>query len=267
MVIAAVGWAAIAALLLVSGPPRRRLVARPDGRSRWRVRIRLPGLVGATLVALPLPVGLWFGLQGAVLTATTVLIVLATGFLVRQRQRRLGTLAARTEVAQACSTLAAELRTGRVPAAALASAASDWPLLRPAVGLQEIGGDVTETWQVQARAPGCAGLGELARAWRVSMTIGAPLAPALDQVARALAAEESVRRVVNGELAAPRATGQVMAVLPFAGVGIGYLVGGDPVAFLTSGPAGWTCLLVGTGLAAAGVIWIEWLAGRSAERG
>jgi tight adherence protein B len=85
----------------------------------------------------------------------------------------------------------------------------------------------------------------------------------LEQVAAALVAEQDLRAVVAGELSAPRATGKVMAVLPACGVGLGYLLGGEPVAWLLSGPLGWGCLLGGVVLACLGVLWVEGLARRA----
>ena len=61
----------------------------------------------------------------------------------------------------------------------------------------------------------------------------------LDQVATNLSADQSLTGVVNRELAAARATSKVMAALPPCGIGIGYLLGGDPVRCLLAGPAGW----------------------------
>ena len=65
----------------------------------------------------------------------------------------------------------------------------------------------------------------------------------LDQVATSLSADQELNRVVNSELAAARATSKVMAALPPCGIGIGYLLGGDPARWLLAGPAGWACLL------------------------
>ena len=93
------------------------------------------------------------------------------------------------------------------------------------------------------------------------------MADLLDQVATALRGDQSVERTVASELAGPRATGRVMAVLPLCGIGLGYLLGGDPIRFLLAGPLGWGCLVGGAVFAACGVLWIEWLArqvGRSA---
>ena len=70
--------------------------------------------------------------------------------------------------------------------------------------------------------------------------------------------------MVGSKLAAPRATGKLMAALPALGIGMGYLIGGNPLQWLAAGPPGWACLLLGVGLACAGVLWIENLARRAA---
>ena len=122
-------------------------------------------------------------------------------------------------------------------------------------------------WHRQAKEEGLGGLLDLARAWQVGTRSGASLTATLDQVAAALAADESLRAVVGSELAAPRATGKLMAALPALGVGMGYLLGGDPLGWLVQGPAGGTCLVLGTALACGGVLWIESLARRTGTPG
>ena len=76
----------------------------------------------------------------------------------------------------------------------------------------------------------------------------------------ALRRDESLQRTVAAELAGPRATGKVMAVLPLGGIGMGYLLGGRPIQFLVEGPLGWACLLGGVSLACGGVLWVDQLA-------
>ena len=111
------------------------------------------------------------------------------------------------------------------------------------------------------------GLLDLARAWQVSVETGAPMSSMLDQVASSLSADQSLIGVANSELAAARATSKVMAALPMCGIGLGYLLGGDPAHWLLAGAAGWACLLSGVLLACAGVLWIEALARRAAPEG
>ena len=120
-----------------------------------------------------------------------------------------------------------------------------WPSPPPTVEVlreghqaHTLGGDVVRVWRQQARRPGHAGLLELARAWQISIETGAPMSSTLDQVAASLAADQALTQVVNSELAAARATGKVMAVLPGCGIGIGYLLGGDPARWLLAGTHG-----------------------------
>jgi tight adherence protein B len=195
----------------------------------------------------------------AVALATTIAAV--TGLRLAYRQRRCrAALGARRSVTEACATLASQLRIGRVPSDALSVAAQDCPVLNRASSGRELGGDVVAVWRAQSTDPGCGGLADLARAWRVSAETGAPMAAALEQVAISLADDQALGSVVAGELAGPRATGKIMAVLPLCGIGLGYALGGDPIGFLVQGPLGWGCLVCGVALAAAGVLWVEGLA-------
>ena len=192
-------------------------------------------------------------------------IAVATGWrLATSHLRMRAALEAQRQVTEACAALAAQVRVGRLPIQALATAAEDCPILRPACSVQHLGGEVAAVWGSQARQRGHGGLAELARAWQISTQIGAPMAAALERVAEGLATEESVRAVVAGELAGPRATGKIMAFLPVVGLALGYALGGDPIGFLLQGLPGWTCLVGGVGLAAAGVLWVESLAQRAA---
>jgi tight adherence protein B len=196
----------------------------------------------------------------AVLACAALVVGTTAVQLVAHYRRQRSALWARADVAHACTVLASYLRVGQVPSAALAIAAADCEVLRNSHHAHTVGGDVVEVWRQQSRRPGHSGLLQLARAWQISIETGAPMSTTLDQVAASLAADQALMRVVNSELAAARATSKVMAVLPACGIGIGYLLGGDPARWLLSGPAGWACLLVGVLLACAGVLWIEALA-------
>src|SRR5207244_1438541 len=142
------------------------------------------------------------------LVAGTVVRVLALHAAERAARR------AQTEVARACGVLASYVRVGQVPADALVLVARDCPVLAEAATVQQIGGDVPDVLRARSRRPGHGGLADLARAWQVSSSTGAPMAPTLEEVASGLASDESLRSVVSAELAAPRSTGKVMAVLP-----------------------------------------------------
>ena len=234
-------------------------VATASGRGRFAL------LVAAGSVVILLTGILLDGVRGAVLGLALVVVGSTVAGLGHRRHQRRAAERSRAEVARSCSVLAAYLRVGQLPGEALVLAAVDCPLLRDARDAHQLGGDVPRVWRLQAGRPGQAGLGDLARAWQVSVQTGAPMAGPLEQVAASLSADQSLRSVVDGELSAPRATGKVMAVLPGCGIGLGYLLGGDPIHWLFGGPLGWGCLLAGVVLACLGVLWIEALA-RQATR-
>jgi tight adherence protein B len=261
-------WWAVPAPVRPERPKRLESVAegRPAGRATGRSG-RLPAVGAIAGAGLLVVAGVLLdGARGGVLGFALGLIGGTVEGLTRQYRRRRSALQARVEVARACALLAAQLRVGQVPGEALVVAAADCPMLREARDAQDLGGNVTRVWRSQARRPGCAGLLDLARAWEVSSQSGAPMAEVLEQVAEGLAADQSLRAVVAGELSAPRATGKVMAALPGCGVGLGYLLGGEPVGWLLAGPLGWGCLLGGVVLACLGVLWIEALADRAAAQ-
>ncbi|GAA1824675.1 type II secretion system F family protein [Microlunatus capsulatus] len=260
----AVLLAVVAVLLGVPRPVRGWSRSAPPvppataGRTRPPARAVL--LAAAGLAALPVLAGLLGGARAAVPGVAGALVLATAARLVVLALARRAADRTAAEVVQGCTVLAANLRVGQVPSRALATAAAACPVLRPAHETLLLGGDVTEVWLRQATGPGAGGLRELARAWQVASRSGASLGSTLEQVAAGQSADQALRAVVGGELAAPRATGKLMAALPVLGLGMGYLLGGDPVGWLTAGPAGWACTVLGTALACTGVLWIEALA-------
>jgi tight adherence protein B len=274
MIVMCLGLSAVAAWLAVPRPAARRLGSRLSpaitadaldtaARAERHRRRRRSGSYLAIMIILPVLIigaGYVAEARGAVLACAVMLVGGTAVRLTMQYRRRRSALRARAAVAHACAVLASYLRVGQVPSAALAIAAADCAVLRQGHHARSLGGEVGQVWRQQARQPGHSGLLELARAWQVSTETGAPMSSTLDQVAASLAADQALTLVVNSELSAARATGKVMAVLPGCGIGVGYLLGGDPARWLLAGPAGWACLLAGVVLACAGVLWIEALA-------
>lgn len=266
MILLGLALAAVATWLAVP-PPESRAAGRlrpraPEhaspSRGQW---VRWLGM-GAGFGVIVIATVVWGG-RGAALATATGIVIVTSARLWQQHSRVRAALRAQADVAHACSLLASQLRVGRVPVEALHTTAEDCPVLAASAAVASIGGDPVAAWRAQSVGPGQLGLLDLARAWQVSTRTGAPLAPALEHVAEALTADTALRRLVAGELSAPRATGRVMAVLPLLGIGIGYAIGGDPLEFLLATAWGWGCLVVGVGLAAAGALWIEALASRA----
>ncbi len=228
---------------------------RRGARRSWLVVAVAGGaVVGAGVVAGP-------G-AAAVALALAQVCGCAAG-LARARLARRARARRRAEVVHAGELIAGLLRVGRVAGDALGEAASDAPVLARAATEVAVGGEATSALRHAVVLPGHEGLDDLAAAWELSVRTGASLAPALDAAAARLASDHEIARVVETELAAARLAGRMLAVLPVVGLGLSFLLGGDPFGFLTGGVIGWVCLNLGAGLACAGVLWIEAVAAKA----
>lgn len=258
---------AATAILLALGSPRAELARLASGtvavvRPRQH---RLAPLVVAALAVLAL-VWLVLGRVAVTLAAVAVVALVTTALMVIEARRRRRILTRGSEVAEAAGVLAGQLRVGQVPAVALLTVAAEFEVLAPAAAAQRVGAPVVPALRETAAAPGGAGMGLIAAAWQLADRTGTPLAAALEQTGATLAEEEQVRATVESELAPARATGRLLAVLPLAGLVVGVVIGGDPIAFLLSTPIGNGCLLGGALLAAGGMLWSSHLAGSGATR-
>lgn len=89
--------------------------------------------------------------------------------------------------------------------------------------------------EVLAEQPGA--WREVAVAWRVAETVGAPLAPSLRRFADALRDAQETRDDVAVALADPAATARLVAWLPLVAIGLAVALGFDVVTTLTQ-PSG-----------------------------
>lgn len=95
----------------------------------------------------------------------------------------------------------------------------------------------------------------LGATWRLAETTGAPLGPALRELASGFRDIGQSEREVAIALAAPQATSRIVLALPIVGMLLGALLGFDPLGVLLGGPVGWALLLVGGLLMLAGWSW------------
>jgi tight adherence protein B len=291
----ALAWATAlcaAALLLRGSPPggsvRRRahrLVGGPQAGARrplgqWpREAVgRVRRFVLAKPAALCVPAGLVLGLTtGSLLpVAAGAAGVPLLGRAVRRRAERAAAERGLVAVGALCGTVAGDLRAGLPPHVALAEAveSADWvrvPELSGAAGLllsaARFGGDVPGALRAAARLhEGTRGLAAVAACWQVAVDGGAGLAAALDRVAAALRAEADQRDDLRAQLAGPRSTAVLLALLPLFGLVLGTGLGADPSKVLLHTPAGLGCLLVGVALEWAGLAWTARII-RAAEEG
>ncbi|MBF1668557.1 MAG: type II secretion system F family protein [Rothia sp.] len=106
-------------------------------------------------------------------------------------------------------------------------------------------------------------LHDLQLSLRMSESAGAPLATSMERAAEH--AEERIDALLGRQsaLAAPRATGRILSWLPLLGLGLGVLMGSDPVGVLTGSVLGALTGLLGLGLAFAGRRWTAALVHRA----
>ncbi|MGW7517026.1 type II secretion system F family protein [Streptomyces sp. NPDC054796] len=187
----------------------------------------------------------------------------------RARERRRRAESRECAVVELCAAVSGELRAGRQPDRALLVAGAE--ALRslgeagaPVLAAAHYGGNVPHALDHASRAPGAAGLRGVAACWQVSVEGGAGLAEGLDRVAAALRAERDQREELRAQLAGPRSTAAVLALLPAFGLLLGSAMGADPLRVLLHSPAGLGCLLVGGLLEWAGLVWVARLV-RSAQ--
>lgn len=247
-----------AALLCAPGPTARFRAAglwpaATPGRVRraWAAGPALAGAVLGLLVAGP------GGAFAGALVAWTVRR--------RHRASRAVAAAARTtdQLGAAVGRITDELRAGSHPAAALDGVASDGPdahgLLAPAAAAARLGDGVPPALRRAAtgRPEVAADLERLAAAWALADQHGIPLADLLGGTCTDIRWRARFGNTVRAQLAGPRATAAVLTALPVLGLGLGQLIGADPIEVLRSGLLGQTLLVLGVVLAAAGTAWTD----------
>lgn len=171
----------------------------------------------------------------------------------------------RAAVRDLLAEICADVRAGQPPARAVERALMDGQesLAPRTLAAVRWGGDVAGAMRADGDAHGVPLLRSAAACWVVAHDHGAGLADALERLVAAERRAEEVRRQLEAHLAAPRATARMLAFLPLLGLALGFAIGGDPLAWLIGGPAGWACLVVGLALTGLGLAWTGRIAART----
>lgn len=229
-------------------------------RHRWQLLISDTPSANKTLPAwgwlVPTTAIYWVILPKARVWIVVVAALAATGaWLVTSIRKERKIAARRAKTARLCGSLAALLSAGDLPDRALDRLVEDHPELVDVVHARDIGGDVAEALARLGAQPGSEGLAAMSRAWALSHSTGAPLAPAVIGVADGIRQRRSLEQTVSAELASARSSGRLMAGLPLIGIAMGFTTGGDPINFLISNPIGQICLGAAVVLVCAGLLW------------
>ncbi|SBT50908.1 tight adherence protein B [Micromonospora auratinigra] len=98
----------------------------------------------------------------------------------------------------------------------------------------------------------------LARAaGRLADRTGAPLAELLERIEADARAHDRGLAAATAQAAGARATAWLLAALPVGGIGLGYVIGADPIAVLLHTPVGAGSALAAVGLQVGGLLWTE----------
>lgn len=249
---------AAAALLCSPGslarPRLRGLWPPPAAERAWQPWSAAPVLLGAGtgfLVAGP----------GGAIAAALVTVTARGRHRARRGARTAGAVA--EELADAVRRIAEELRSGSHPTAAMAGITADGQhareVLGPAAAAARLGDDVPAALRRTAAARPEVGrdVERVAAAWALAERHGIPLAALLGATQSDIRWRVRFSHTVGAQLAGPRATATVLTTLPALGLGLGQLMGADPIGVLRGGLLGQVLIVVGVGLAAAGSAWSE----------
>ncbi len=235
--VAVIAWPAAGVLARLSGPTSGRafrirgLRLRPVDLTASLGRRSVFGAAGLAAMSGLVLGGPVAGLVGAVYAG------LAAGEWVRRAGRK-KLAAERAATLDGLSALVADLRAGLPPA--LAAAPSGVPL-EPA-GAPHKNGRV-------ARLIGAV--------WRLAERTGAPAADLLERIETDARAADRAAATAAAQAAGAQATALLLAALPLGGIGLGYVIGADPLHVLLRTPVGAACAVTAVLLQCGGLRWAQ----------
>ena len=157
----------------------------------------------------------------------------------------------------------AELAAGHPPQTAMARALypnNGWPRTAAACSW---GGDIPQALEHDGSEHPAAL--RLAACWRVTERTGAPLVDVVQRLAAAERDMDEARVHMHSALAGPRATARMLALLPVIGVGLGFVMGVNPLGWFLSTVWGMTVLALGIALVGVGIWWTNRIVARAAS--
>lgn len=250
---------AMALALLVAPAPARRRWWHVDKRQR-RFSVKAAAAIVGVASALMLP----------------VTVVLAAGILVatlalrgRSRSARRARTTESSALQGALDVLVGELGVGAHPVAAFDVAAREADgvvavNMAAVAARARLGADVAAGLRSAARSSRLPQHWErLALFWRLAQKHGLAIAALMRAAHRDIVERERFSGRVDAGMAGARATAAVLAGLPVLGIGLGQLIGADPLGFLLSGGVGGWLLVIGVTLACCGLLWSDHITGRA----
>ncbi|MFF1538799.1 type II secretion system F family protein [Microbacterium sp. NPDC058269] len=155
------------------------------------------------------------------------------------------------DAATSVQTLAVLLQAGAVPVVAWRHLAdTDDPQARAVVDRVDRGVPLPDAIEAEGGA-----WVDLAAAWEIATTVGAPLAEVLRMIAEALRDAAAAADDVRIALAEPAGTARLLLWMPFAGLLLGFALGFDTIGVIFGNVLGAACVVVGLLLVVAARLW------------
>lgn len=221
--------------------------------ARWARVLRGRGSLGAgaVLAVSALVVGV-----GPGLVAGAAIIAVAAGRVVRAERAHAERRRGEDDWVGALDSVVAAAEAGASPSAALDGARTSAPPaiaadLSRAVALETLGGDASTVLGASTSLAAR----RLSEALALARDHGLPLAAVLRRAADEVGEITRHASEIEAALAGPRATALVLTALPLLGVGLGHLMGADPVGALSSGVLGSALAVAGAVFIGAGLLW------------
>ncbi|MFK3678331.1 type II secretion system F family protein [Microbacterium sp. NPDC090218] len=104
---------------------------------------------------------------------------------------------------------------------------------------------------------------DLAAAWEIATTVGAPLAEVLRIIAESLRDAAAAADDVRIALAEPAGTARLLLMMPLAGLLLGFALGFDTIGVIVGTPLGALCVVAGLLLVLAARLWTRRLLQRA----
>lgn len=246
---------ALALALLVLPPPHRRLTRRTAIAAG---RVRLAGIgcaiSVAAVAALLVPAGV---------AATGIIVALTATARWRRHTRATRGVTQTRDLEGALDVLVGELRVGAHPVTAFGIAAAEvegtvGSSFREMAARARLGADVAAgLHSVAARSPSPASWERIAVSWQLAQTHGLTMATLMRAAQNDIVERQRFAARVTAAMAGARATAAILTGLPLLGIGLGQLIGANPVRFLCSDGPGAVMLVVGVMLACSGLLWSD----------
>lgn len=247
---------ALAVALLVIPAGSRHRLQRLGLRTPRQRRLPMAALAAITAVAMAVLLPVSVAAASAIVGAT----------LWMRRRRRVEEIRRGAESAAlqgALEVLVGELRVGAHPVAAFGVAADEVDgsvaaSLRAVAARARLGADVAAGLYSAARRSSLPTHWErLAVCWQLAQGHGLGIATLMHAAQRDIVERDRFSARVEAGMTGARTTAAVLAGLPLLGIGLGELIGAQPVSFLLAGRLGGWLLIIGVTLACGGLLWSD----------